>query len=575
MNLTSAANELAVDDETGQIRQISRAGRGYLKEADQTDRGPFRLHLPLDDFEAHMVEGSRVAPTVTGDGAQVRVRYEGVRSKRGFYDIPATVTIRSRSDGSFAMGLTLENRTDRPVPQVFFPYLESFGQVENRQDRITFAKSHFQPWVTWDELPDGHTIAFAWHSGHSARPEFCQDYIDPSKAGMKWMDFGNQGGGISLYNEDVTTTFQTMYACIKRFGHDTIDLSWFFYPFIGPGGAWQSPEFVLYPHPGDWHAGVLKYKEFAGRAFTPATSTAERSRSLGQATLWLWWHYQDWQNVEYRFGDIPTFAAEFAEAGITEMTVARATELDFCLPHKVRQTLGTDAELCRAVEECRQLGVNAIPFITCYHIRPDTIPPDQDKDEWYAQNAAGMYYGEGNTWTYDPLMTPVMNVRQIGSRAAYTSCPGSRHWQAAFRSFIRDVVYGTWGYRGYMFDCSCVPFHLCFNPLHDHGPAEPNNEMLAIFRETKAFLLERDGDRAVMSGEGLLDAYTEVMDYTWIWHRFGDEDYAPFHMAFPRARDCMKVNDRKTLINRVFTAGYWLDLFLEDGSGRLRDYPEL
>ena len=37
----------------------------------------------------------------------------------------------------------------------------------------------------------------------------------------------------------------------------------------------------------------------------------------------------------------------------------------------------------------------------------------------------------------------------------------------------------------------------------------------------------------------------------------------------------MKVNDQKTLINRVFTAGYWLDMMLEDGIGRLRDYPEL
>ena len=68
-----------------------------------------------------------------------------------------------------------------------------------------------------------------------------------------------------------------------------------------------------------------------------------------QDTLWLSWHYQDWQDVKYRFGDILTFAAELAEAGITEMTLAQATELDFCLSHKVREPLGTDEELCQAV----------------------------------------------------------------------------------------------------------------------------------------------------------------------------------------------------------------------------------
>ena len=81
-----------------------------------------------------MVEGTGVAPAVSGDG-------------------------------SFSVGLTLENRTDRPIPQVFFPCLESFGKTENREDRITFGKSQFQPWVTWNDLADCHTISFIWHSG--------------------------------------------------------------------------------------------------------------------------------------------------------------------------------------------------------------------------------------------------------------------------------------------------------------------------------------------------------------------------------------------------------------------------
>jgi len=575
MRLISGDSEMTISEETGQIRQITRADMDYLKEEDQTIRGPFRLHVPLVDFEAHMLEGSLVPPTIHGDDGQVEVQYRGVQGKRGVMDIPATMTIRSRGDGSYALSLTLENRTDRPIPQVFFPYVESFRQLDGREDAITFGKSRFQPWVEWEELSDAGTISFMFHSGHLGRPELCRDYIDPGKSGMKWMDYNNESTGISLYNEDVSTTFQTMYASTKRYGHDTLDLSWFFYPYIQPGATWASPDFVLYPHAGDWHRGVLKFKEFTDTAFTPVASTEERDRSLGQGTLWLSWHYQDWQDVKYRFGDIPGFAAEFAEAGLTEMTVARATELDFCLPHKVREPLGTDEELRQAVEECRELGVNAIPFITCYHIRPDTIPADQDMNEWYATSVAGMYHGDANIWTYDPLMTPEMGVRQIGSRAGYTSCPGSRGWQEAFRSFTRDVVHGTWGYSGYMFDCSCVPFHLCFNSLHSHDVDKPNDEMLAIFKETRAYLVDEDGQRAVMSGEGLLDAYTEVMDYTWVWHRFLDEDYAPFHMAFPRSRECMKVNDRKTLINRVFTAGYWLDMFLEDGIGRLSEYPQL
>ena len=47
-------------------------------------------------------------------------------------------------------------------------------------------------------------------------------------------------------------------------------------------------------------------------------------------------------------------------------------------------------------------------------------------------------------------MTPRMPVQQIGSRAAYYVCPGSKNWRKAFLQLV-DQVSDAWGFRGFMF----------------------------------------------------------------------------------------------------------------------------
>jgi len=216
--------------------------------------------------------------------------------------------------------------------------------------------------------------------------------------------------------------------------------------------------------------------------------------------------------------------------------------------------------------------VNVIPFTTSRLIREDTIGPDRDPAEWYNENIAGQRLGDN--WTYDPGMTPRMPIAQIGSRAAYYTCAGSKGWRKAFLELV-DQVSEEWGCRGLMFDQSMAG-GLCFNPRHDHRPGETATLLSNVLAETRAMFQQEFGEHGVLSGEAQWDAATEWMDFTWDWLCLAEEEYmAPFHMAFPRARQCLKCTDYIPQINRIFIAGYWLDLYLEDGGARLRDYPAL
>lgn len=567
--LRSGNSELGIEPATGRIALLRCAEREFI--ARPASEGILRLHLPLSDFEAQMVSSHRTAPKCAQGADRVTLDFADIQGKRGPTGISARVVIRAVDD-AFELSCEIRNGSAGAIPQVFFPYFGGFQQVDGPDDAVMFAKSRFLPWRRFAAQTVDHRMEFMKTMGH---PEYSLTVFNTYIAGMKWMDFGGASAGVSLFSKDKTATAQSMYLAAESFfkSPETIDLGWYFYPFIGPGETWRSPGFVLYPHAGDWRRGVLKFKAHADRTFTPVASTPERDATIGQQSLWISWHYQDWRDRRYTFKDIPAVAAEARAAGFHEMTVIRTTELDFCLPHKVRKPLGTSAELKAAVEASRKLGVNIIPFITCHLIREDTIGEDRNPREWYAENAGGQR--EGDNWTYDPRMTPRLPILQLGSRAAYHMCAGSREWRKAFFQLVEQVS-EEWGYTGFMFDQSFETMPLCFNPLHAHKPDQRTQFLNEVLAEARRRLAAKFGPAATLSGEAQWDASTEWMDMTWDWICFeANEPMAPFHMAFPRARQCSKCTDDIPQINRIFTAGYWLDLYLEEGGARLGDYPEL
>src|SRR5580765_1900652 len=81
IKLASGPNLLEVDPETGRIALVSAGGRTLLAGA--RGRGPFRLHLPLPDFEAHMVEAHHTRPTIEASSDTIRLNYAHLLGKRG------------------------------------------------------------------------------------------------------------------------------------------------------------------------------------------------------------------------------------------------------------------------------------------------------------------------------------------------------------------------------------------------------------------------------------------------------------------------------------------------------------
>jgi hypothetical protein len=516
-----------------------------------------------------MVEAHSTRPVIEASADAVRFNYAHLLGKRGPLDIDARVTIHSTQDGGFELSCRIHNGTEIKIPQVFFPWISSFEKIDGDADQVTFGHSVFKPWEVWRAPPDH---LFMQYRGH---PTFEMLAGDGYKAGIKWMDWSGQTAGASLFAKQREPVTQYMLVSADGYGRDTIDLAWYFYPFIAPGADWQSPTFVLYPHSGDWHNGILKFKDYSDRAFTPVRSTPVRDETLGQQCLWLGWAFQDWQNTPMKFKDMPAIAAEARRGGFRELSLWGTFDY-FRLPHTILSPLGSDADFKKAVEDCRAVGVNAVPIISCRLINPATLAPAADKPEWFVENVAGQTLADN--WSYHPDMIPRLPIRQLGSYAAYYACEGSRQWRASYFDFLKKIV-DAWGLRGVVFDQATVTIHntsgLCFNPRHSHAPDGQWQCLTDALMDTKRYLRDQFGPEAVLAGESLWDLATEWTDYTSDWAMIGDEPLAPFHMAFPRARQSIKCLDQRAMLNRIFTGGYWIELYLEEGAGRLRDYPEL
>src|SRR5438128_2937807 len=152
IELTSGPNLLRIEQKTGRIALLSAGERTLLGGA--RGRGPFRLHLPLPDFESHMVEAHKTRPKVEASGGRVLLTYENLIGKRGSVDVNAQVTIRSAQDGGFELSCRIHNGTQIKIPQVFFPWISGFGKIDADADQITFGHSTFKPWQAWHAPPD-------------------------------------------------------------------------------------------------------------------------------------------------------------------------------------------------------------------------------------------------------------------------------------------------------------------------------------------------------------------------------------------------------------------------------------
>jgi uncharacterized protein DUF6259 len=422
--LRSGALRVEIEPEHGRIVRLGHAKLGVEVVTEPRLAENFRLLVPLPHRRGHYVAGrDQPLAELRVDGDRCWLRWHGVASEEGRFDVDVTQTIQLSGD-DVTVRTEVANHSPYQVEEVANVVLGGMGNATERTDwRLHFANGGGQgeEWSCYDTFPGSYL--------GPARPVWTRMY--PGGMAMPWIDLYHVSGGKGLYvgNHDPqarqSVVWSELTPCTTyggpggdgqywpdpdRAGGEPVGmaLSWNSIPFVRPGTTWQGPPIVLHFHEGTWWAAAEYF-----RSWYDATIAAGRP-PIDQRRSWL--ATEDaWQStiisypdgtIGYRFRDLPAMARQAREAGITVLQIDGwdIGGIDRDYPrYSPDPRLGTAEELREALAECRRLGVYVMLFANLQWVNVETDWYDAELHRYVVRDPHGNPRG-GMGWEYNTTL---------------------------------------------------------------------------------------------------------------------------------------------------------------------------
>lgn len=548
---------VGVDGATGTIETLHLDDPPTDFVRDASGGGLLRIAVPLAHYPSHFLDvGLHGRPRLTRVGDGLTLRYDRLESDEGAFPIAIEIALRSSPDG-LVLNARIENEGSDTIPQVIFPQLMHVEPVGGDETRLQLGRYCVKPLQELVMAPDDA----AWLE------RGLQTYFPyaGAKFNMKWFDYGDDAKGVTLYCRNTRHTTQGLFVQRVDRRDDHLHLRWMHYPFIEPGETWESGDYVVIVHAGDWYEGAKAYQTFA-KVHYPYEPPQHIRDALGIRSLW-----PAVRNGPPNFPitDLPAYAAEIADPdlGIAELVLWHWW-LKNGYPIFFDTRLGTEDEFRAALARCDELDVPISLFVS-HHILRDT---DETDPSWKHLNA-GMQ-PVGSNWTYGRDYLPTFRLPFSGTHAMIEGAALSPGWrETGLRSYEEILALGA---KGICFDVFQSWPDPEFNPARDGRPDEEGEKLLEFAREARA-LIHAAVPTGTFSGEHVTDVNASVLDYTWEWHNSADmAEAAAFRYVFPQYRLNANVNEhpRGALIG--FMESALINLIPGNmHSYRLRNCPEL
>ncbi|MCG3148450.1 MAG: hypothetical protein PCFJNLEI_01893 [Verrucomicrobiae bacterium] len=238
-------------------------------------RANFRLLLPLQDCEAHYIDGLRQqTPSIRQEGPKVTVCFDKLQSDRGTFDVSLTYTV-ALEDEAVIFRASLTNRERQPVAELWFPQIGGMKDLAGRRDGHLSSPGYLscENYKVFTKMPIGSFAEPAEWSLHY-----------PGLMLMPWWELYEPTNDVGVYlgYHDVTCRYSTWHLHLHPTVSGRATDSWLTpaetggqpiglvfshvrYPYIHSGETYETGEFVLRAHKGDWHAGAKHYRRWFDR----------------------------------------------------------------------------------------------------------------------------------------------------------------------------------------------------------------------------------------------------------------------------------------------------------------------
>lgn len=550
--------QVAIDAASGAMLRFT-AANGTEFSSGAKGRGLLRISAPMPDYPSHFVElGTHGAPTIARDGEGLRITHDRLKTRYADLDIKVEVTLQPTKAG-LVMRARVVNNSPLRLPQIAFPQLLGLLPVGGHEEtRVRMSRGTLHPLRDITMRPDDATfldIPLQRYYGYGAF-EFS----------MKWLDFGSPVGGLTLYGRD--ERYATQALLVERPGRmaETVDIRWIHMPLIEPGESWDSGDFVVLLHEGDWHAGARAFAEFARPAY-PYNAPQPIREALAIRSIWAAVRNAD--APEAGIGRIADFAAELTdpELGVAELVVWHWWRKNG-LPILLDPRMGSEDDLAAALKKCREMGMPVSLFVS-HHLLRDS---DETPPEWRHLNAA--LQAVQDDWTYGRDFLPRWRVPFVGTHAMMRGSALATGWrEEALREYAHLLDLGA---TSICFDQFWSWFEPNFSEHRDARSDAEGDRLLEFGRNAQAMIRERNRT-GTFSGEMPTEMKVPVLDYTWEWRNAEElDDDAPFRVVFPQVRLNANVNEHPRGALYGFAEGGLINLMPGNmHSFKLADCPEL
>lgn len=519
----------------------------------------FRICLQTGDDLSNYIDGMEQKPaSVTQQDNVITVVFSGMKSPKGNYPIDLTYTIKLKEDYvSFEAKLT--NRDKHSISEFWFPRLggwKDFGN--NREAKLAF------PGYNQDCQ---HNIGLFknFPGGRGLGAEAAEWSIDYPGMSMPWWDIYDKKDNLGLYMgyHDTTCRYSTwhMYMMPNSTGDNNdswltneqaagqpvgIIFSHVFYPFIHSGETFNSGEFIVRAHKGDWHYGSQFYRDWfmAHFPFDKSKSWLRKKSAWFSSII-----YQPEDRIVTDFKGYNQWTKDAKKYGITtnELIGWNNGGLERNYPMYVpEEKLGGKEEFKALLKSIKDRGDHCLVFCN-YNIL------DQNTD-WYKKDLykyqAQDQFGKQSIWMGWGEST-LLARKQLSVRYHVRSSivPGI---EKILDDYLVQLVKD--GAQGFQIDKVCVGSTLDFNPLNTAKPDVALCEGLVkaigrLYEKCKSI----NPDFCMASEFGL----DRLIPYFDIGYRnSAGYEISPLRYVFPEWTSCQHVSaprDFKTINAGVLT----------------------
>ncbi|MDR2472301.1 MAG: DUF6259 domain-containing protein [Tannerella sp.] len=595
--LQDAAFRVAFDSETGALTRFENKTTGWVMQRRAELGVSFRMHVPTDTRRHDFILGYNMKADKVEkiSDSEVRMQWSNMqisdelsgpvlertalKPPQGYLLLPitfsATVTLK---DGRLTFAATVENRSDRVIESIDYPYFGDFNppakndrlnvrtmwygnlQSDEIYPRFNNGKGYwgvFYPTKTFDSFRSLFCLIQAKEQGlyvemHDPTQPYLIEYTFEQHPGVLRGDDPVVPQEDKISGMDVHLDFRTCH-----------------FVFVKSNTKKQLVPILIRSYKGDWHQAVDYYKEWRAKWFRPAHLPAW----IKDVHSWIQLQINSSENnLMAPYSELVNYANECADNGVKAMQLVGYQlggqdrgdpSLDF------DPGLGNYEELKNAIADCEQLGVRMILF--------GGKPNFADKStEWYKNelykyaciDPYGIAYEHGSYSYYTPTQLSGINNRR---RAVMDFL--SPQYQDIMAKELRKLL--GFNASGWLFDENCHHGGIKYNFATDHGYEAPGfiyggDLLMGAKLRAEADKINPD---FIFAGEGHQDwqmqyypvSYFRINNGSTAVDRYVDP-YAPLVVAVTG------IDDREKL-NLILMGRYIISYEPFNFKGHITDFP--